>query len=98
MVITRTDGKSFTYSWTFTVGEPEVHDFGQLHSHTQYSDGAGTFGGRPQPSRIRPKTTTYSLWPFTDHSNYFDTTSAPNPAEALYDMSKASEVPKTWEA
>ena len=99
VVITRTDGKSFTYSWTFTVGEPEVHMyFGQLHSHTQYSDGAGTLEDALNYIKNTAKNNNVQFVAFTDHSNYFDTTSAPNPAEALYDMSKASEESrKTWE-
>ena len=98
VVITRTDGKSFTYSWTFTVGEPEVHMyFGQLHSHTQYSDGAGTLEDALNYIKNTAKNNNVQFVAFTDHSNYFDTTSAPNPAEALYDMSKASEESrKTW--
>ena len=99
VVITRKDGKSFTYSWTFTVGEPEVHMyFGQLHSHTQYSDGAGTLEDALNYIKNTAKNNNVQFVAFTDHSNYFDTTSAPNPAEALYDMSKASEESrKTWE-
>lgn len=43
VVITRADGKSTTYEWPFTVGTPEYSlYFGQLHSHTTYSDGSGS--------------------------------------------------------
>ena len=39
----RADGKSASITWFFTVGATKYqHYFGQLHSHTQYSDGAGT--------------------------------------------------------
>ena len=43
MTARRADGKSASITWFFTVGATKYqHYFGQLHSHTQYSDGSGT--------------------------------------------------------
>ena len=39
----RADGKEASFNWFFTVGKTQYQlYFGQLHSHTQYSDGSGT--------------------------------------------------------
>ena len=43
VTVTRADGKTASFSWFFTVGKTQYQlYFGQLHSHTQYSDGAGS--------------------------------------------------------
>ncbi len=100
VVITRADAKSVTYTWTFTVGEPVVRMyFGQLHSHTTYSDGSGTLEDALSYIENTAKNNNVQFVAFTDHSNYFDTSGAANPADALYDMGKASEDSRnTWGA
>lgn len=43
VTVTRADGKTAAATWSFTVGKAQYQlYFGQLHSHTQYSDGSGT--------------------------------------------------------
>ena len=43
VTVTRADGKTASFNWFFTVGQAQYQlYFGQLHSHTQYSDGAGS--------------------------------------------------------
>ena len=43
VTVERADGKKAEKTWSFTVGEAQYQlYFGQLHSHTQYSDGAGS--------------------------------------------------------
>ena len=43
VTVVRADGKTASKSWSFTVGETSYElYFGQLHSHTTYSDGSGT--------------------------------------------------------
>lgn len=65
--------------------------FGQLHSHNgEYSDGAGTLSMALDYIASLPESANVDFVAFTDHSNYFDTTDAPNPAEALHDMTKAT--------
>ncbi len=42
ITVTRQDTKSVTYSWSFHVGRIDYNTyFGQIHSHTTLSDGAG---------------------------------------------------------
>ena len=100
VVITRADNKSLTYTWTFTVGEATLKlYFGQLHSHTQYSDGAGSLEDALKYIKNTAKNNNVQFVAFTDHSNSLDTSSDPNPAEALYDMSKASaNAQETWKS
>ena len=64
--------------------------FGQLHSHTQYSDGAGSLDSALEYVKNLPDSANVQFVAFTDHSNYFDSTSAPNPEDALYDMTQAA--------
>ncbi|MBO4562417.1 MAG: DNA-binding protein, partial [Clostridia bacterium] len=73
--ITRADGASVTYSWAFTVGEPQYgFYFGQLHSHTaEYSDGAGTIEDAYSYVMNLPESENVQFVALTDHSNYFDT-------------------------
>ena len=91
LTVTRKDGKSATLNWYFTVGKAAYQlYFGQLHSHTQYSDGSGTLDSALDYVKNLPDSANVQFVAFTDHSNYFDTTSAANPEGALYDMSLAS--------
>ena len=90
--VTREDGKSTVKTWTFNVGKVTYQlYFGQLHSHTaEYSDGAGTLQTGLDYIKNLPESANVQFVAFTDHSNYFDSSSAVNPEQALYDMSLAS--------
>ena len=91
--IVRADGKTARESWSFTPGEQEYRlYFGQLHSHTTYSDGAGTLAQALDYIAAIPEADNLQFVAFTDHSNYFDSTANANPAGALYDMSLAPEA------
>ena len=91
VTVTRADGKTATKSWSFTVGEAQFElYFGQLHSHTTYSDGSGSLESALSYIGSLPESANVDFVAFTDHSNYFDTSSAANPEQALYDMSLAS--------
>lgn len=101
VTVKRSDNKDGTKTWSFTVGEAQFAAyFGQLHSHTaEYSDGAGTLNEALDYVEDIPESDNVDFVAFTDHSNYFDSTSAPNPAEALYDTSKmTTESANKWEA
>ena len=101
VTVTRSDNKSGTKTWSFTVGEAQFAAyFGQLHSHTgEYSDGSGTLDEALDYVAGIPESNNVDFVAFTDHSNYFDSSSAPNPAEALYDTSKmTSESANKWAA
>ena len=88
--VTRTDGKTASKSWSFTVGEAQYElYFGQLHSHTTYSDGSGSLESALNYIGSLPESANVDFVAFTDHSNYFDNSSAVNPEGALYDMSLA---------
>ena len=89
---TRTDSKEASFNWFFTVGKTKYqHYFGQLHSHTQYSDGSGTLDSALTHIKNLPASANIQFVAFTDHSNYFDKNGEANPEGALYDMSKATE-------
>ena len=76
--------------WRFTVGESQFQlYFGQLHSHTTYSDGSGSLETALEYISSLPGSANVQFVAFTDHSNYFDTQAAANPEAALYDMSLA---------
>ena len=91
VTVTRADGKTASKSWSFTVGATSYElYFGQLHSHTTYSDGSGTLASALSYIENLPESANVDFVAFTDHSNYFDTSSAVNPEGALYDMSLAS--------
>ncbi|MCF0138332.1 MAG: S-layer homology domain-containing protein [Oscillospiraceae bacterium] len=92
--VTRADGKSVVKNWSFFVGKAQYQlYFGQLHSHTaEYSDGAGTLAAGLDYVKNLPESANVQFVAFTDHSNYFDTSSAANPEQALYDMSLATEA------
>ena len=98
VTVTRADGKTASFSWFFTVGQAQYQlYFGQLHSHTQYSDGAGSLDAALDYVKNLPESANVQFVAFTDHSNYFDTTGAANPEGALYDMSLASaSSQETW--
>ena len=101
VTVKRSDDKVGTKTWSFTVGEAQFAAyFGQLHSHTaEYSDGSGTLDEALNYVEGIPENDNVDFVAFTDHSNYFDSTSAPNPAEALYDKSKmTSESASKWAA
>ena len=89
---TRTDSKEASFNWFFTVGKTKYqHYFGQLHSHTQYSDGSGTLDSALTHIKNLPASANIQFVAFTDHSNYFDKNGEANPEGSLYDMSKATE-------
>lgn len=47
VTVKRADEKETSKTWSFTIGEATFQRyFGQLHSHTQYSDGAWLAGKR----------------------------------------------------
>ena len=91
VTVKRTDGKTATLNWYFIVGKAQYQRyFGQLHSHTQYSDGSGSLDTALDYVKKLPESANVQFVAFTDHSNYFDTTSAANPEGALYDMDLAT--------
>ena len=95
----RADGKSAEFSWFFTVGKTTYQPyFGQLHSHTQYSDGSGTLDSALSYIRSLPASANVQFVAFTDHSNYFDSKNAPNVEAALYDTTlvKDSDASHSW--
>ncbi len=99
--VTRADEKSVTRTWTFTVGKAQYQlYFGQLHSHTkEYSDGAGTLQEGLDYVASLPESANVDFVAFTDHSNYFDSTSDANPEAALYDISQMTAESKAkWDA
>lgn len=99
VVITRADGKSITYEWPFTVGTPKYGlYFGQLHSHTTYSDGSGSLDDALSYINKISKSDNVDFAAFTDHSNYFDTKTEANPEASLYNknlMTAGSQ--KLWD-
>ena len=90
VVITREDSKEISKTWHFTVGTSQYQlYFGQLHSHTaEYSDGAGTLQEGLDYVANLPESANVDFVAFTDHSNYFDSSSDVNPEAALYDPSQ----------
>ena len=93
ITVTRADGVTAEKIWTFTVGIAEYQlYFGQLHSHTTYSDGSGSLETALDYVASLPESANVQFVAFTDHSNYFDTTSAANPADALNDQSLMTEA------
>lgn len=94
----RADGKTVTETWYFTAGYSDYQlYFGQLHSHTTYSDGSGSLDTALDYVASLPESANVDFVAFTDHSNYFDTTSAANPPEAMNDASLMTEASgKLW--
>ena len=99
VTVERADGKTAEKMWSFFVGKAQFQlYFGQLHSHTTYSDGSGTLESALDYISAIPESANLQFVAFTDHSNYFDTTSAANPEDALYDVSKMTAASKTtWD-
>ncbi|MBQ1675213.1 MAG: CehA/McbA family metallohydrolase, partial [Oscillospiraceae bacterium] len=97
--VVRADGVNAEKTWNFTVGIAEYQlYFGQLHSHTTYSDGSGTLDTALEYIASLPESANVQFVAFTDHSNYFDTTSAANPADALNDKSLMTDASRAlWE-
>ena len=92
VTVKRADNKESSKTWSFTIGEALFQKyFGQLHSHTQYSDGAGSLESALSYIKSIPDQDNIDFVAFTDHSNYFDKSGAANPEGALYDMTKATE-------
>ncbi len=100
VTVKRTDNKESSKTWSFTIGEALFQKyFGQLHSHTQYSDGAGSLESALSYIKSIPDQDNIDFVAFTDHSNYFDKSGAANPEGALYDMSQATEYSQqTWKS
>ena len=100
ITVRRADGKEASKSWAFTVGTARYQlYFGQLHSHTTYSDGSGTLDAALDYVRNLPEDANVDFVAFTDHSNYFDQSGAANPEGALYDMSLATAYSQeTWKS
>ena len=98
--VKRADGVTAEKSWSFIVGSSEYqHYFGQLHSHTTYSDGSGTLDAALEYVASLPKSANVQFVAFTDHSYYFDTTSAANPAGALNDRNLMTDASREkWDA
>ena len=90
--VTRDGGKTASRTWTFTIGTAQYQlYFGQLHSHTTYSDGAGSLDSALEYVENLPESANVDFVAFTDHSNYFDSSSDANPEAALYDPEQMSE-------
>ena len=100
VTVKRADGKEASKSWSFTVGTARYQlYFGQLHSHTTYSDGSGSLDAALDYVRNLPEDANVDFVAFTDHSNYFDQSGAANPEGALYDMSLATAYSQeTWKS
>ena len=100
VTVKRADEKETSKTWSFTIGEATFQRyFGQLHSHTQYSDGSGSLESALAYVKALPDNANVDFVAFTDHSNYFDKSGAANPEGALYDMTKATEYSQqTWKS
>ncbi len=96
VTVTRSDLVSITESWNFTVGEAQYAAyFGQLHAHTaEYSDGSGSLQDGLNYFAAIPESDNVDFVSFTDHSNYFDSTSKANPAGALNDIELMTDASK----
>lgn len=90
VTVQRADGTQTAKTWRFTVGKAKYQlYFGQLHSHTTYSDGSGSLDTALNYIANLPESASVDFVAFTDHSNYFDTSGNANPESALYDMAQA---------
>ena len=99
VTVKRADNKETSKTWSFTIGEATFQRyFGQLHSHTQYSDGAGSLESALAYVKALPDNANVDFVAFTDHSNYFDSKNNPNVEAALYDTSlvKDSDPSHSW--
>ena len=99
MVVTRADGVSAEKSWNFTVGKAGYQlYFGQLHSHTSYSDGLGSLESALDYVSSLPESANVQFVAFTDHSNKFDTESNTSEPDALNDIELMNPAPRArWE-
>ena len=92
VTVKRADKKETSKTWSFTIGEATFQRyFGQLHSHTQYSDGSGSLEGALDYVKNLPESANVDFVAFTDHSNYFDSKNNPNVEAALYDTSLVND-------
>ena len=92
VTVKRADKKETSKTWSFTIGEATFQRyFGQLHSHTQYSDGAGSLESALDYVKNLPEIANVDFVAFTDHSNYFDSKNNPNVEAALYDTSLVND-------
>ena len=99
VTVKRADNKETSKTWSFTIGEATFQRyFGQLHSHTQYSDGSGSLESALAYVKALPDNANVDFVAFTDHSNYFDSKNNPNVEAALYDTSlvKDSDPSHSW--
>ena len=99
VTVKRADKKETSKTWSFTIGEATFQRyFGQLHSHTQYSDGAGSLDSALAYVKALPDNANVDFVAFTDHSNYFDSKNNPNVEASLYDTSlvKDSDPSHSW--
>lgn len=99
VTVKRANEKETSKTWSFTIGEATFQRyFGQLHSHTQYSDGAGSLESALAYIKALPDNANVDFVAFTDHSNYFDSKNNPNVEAALYDTSlvKDSDPSHSW--
>ena len=98
--VARADGKTAEKSWSFTVGKAQFQlYFGQLHSHTTYSDGSGSLESALEYVKNLAASANVDFVAFTDHSNYFDKSGDANPEAALYDVSLMTAYSKElWDA
>ena len=98
--VARADGKTAEKSWSFTVGKAQFQlYFGQLHSHTTYSDGSGSLESALEYVKNLEDSANVDFVAFTDHSNYFDKSGDANPEAALYDVSLMTAYSKElWDA
>ena len=97
--VMRKDGVAGNKTWSFITGKSDYQPyFGQLHSHTTYSDGSGTLETALDYVASLPESANVQFVAFTDHSNYFDAVSAANPADALNDKEQMTPASKAlWE-
>ncbi|MBR3201071.1 MAG: CehA/McbA family metallohydrolase [Mogibacterium sp.] len=97
--VMRKDGVAANKTWSFIAGKSEYQPyFGQLHSHTTYSDGSGSLDTALDYIASLPESANVQFVAFTDHSNYFDTASAANPADAVNDKELMTPASKAvWE-
>ena len=66
--VSNEEGTQTVHEWTFRVGKLQ-HLVGQLHSHTNISDGSGTLEEAYEWAKEKGNADYYAV---TDHSNWFD--------------------------
>ncbi|WP_202709641.1 CehA/McbA family metallohydrolase [Sporosalibacterium faouarense] len=68
--VSDTVGNDTSFTWTFNIGEEEYNFYyGQLHSHTNVSDGQGSLDDAYSWARDEGQADFFAV---TDHSNWFD--------------------------